>query len=74
MSKGMEQTEKIMAFKIIQVQIFSEYEIEKLESEINKCLINKKIIKDNLIDIKFCRTSDYKTAMIIYEIDYEEKK
>lgn len=71
-AKDGHKMEKQMNAKIIQVQLIAEMQSDKLENRVNKFLIDKKIKRDDLIDIKFT-TSDYKRALIIYEVNYEDK-
>lgn len=66
--------EKMPSKNIIQVQVVSEDESFKMESKINKFLIERKITRDNLIDIKFARSEGYRTSLIIYEVELEEAK
>lgn len=61
-----------MTAKIIQVEAFVEDGTKDLESSINKFLVSRKIQAADLIDIKF-QCDGSKRALIIYEIDYEEK-
>jgi hypothetical protein len=62
-----------MTPKIIQVEILVDSDSKTLKAMINNFLIDKKIQREDLLDIKF-QTSDYKRALIIYEVNYEKKE
>lgn len=61
-----------MTAKIIQVEALVEDDTKDLESSINKFLVSRKIQRGDLIDIKF-QTQGSRRALIIYEVNYEEK-
>lgn len=58
--------------KIIQVEAFVNEDTKSLESDINKFLVQRKIQRSDLIDIKFT-SSGTKRALLIYEITYDDK-
>ena len=63
-----------MTTKIVQVEILAEEQSPKLEASVNKFLIDKRINPENIIDIKLDCSGNYRRAMIIYSIVYEETK
>lgn len=71
---SVEQTSKMKIEKMIQVEMIVEEESKNLESKINKFLYERKITRDDLVDIKFIKGSTYKNALIIYEVKFEGDK
>jgi hypothetical protein len=58
--------------KIVQVEVISnDVHPSDLEGRINKFLIQKKIQRQDILDIKFLE--DPKRILVIYETKYEEK-
>ena len=58
--------------KIIQVEAFVNEDTKSLESDINKFLVQRKIQRSDVIDIKFTSYGT-KRAFLIYEITYDDK-
>lgn len=58
--------------KLAQVEIIIENCSKELERKTNKFLIERKLDHSNIIDVKYQRKADYKSTMIIYEIEMEQ--
>jgi|GEM_PF-5552830 hypothetical protein len=71
-AKDNKKMEQESSMKIVQVEILVDTDSKVLKSLINQFLIDKKIQRENLLDIKF-HVSDYKRALLIYEVNYQEK-
>ena len=71
---GAEKKDQKMTEKLIQIEIITEEQSKDLERLVNKFLILRKLKHDDIFDIKYQRCGIHKSAMIIYQIDFEEKK
>lgn len=52
---------------MIQTKIFSDDYYQQFQDDINMFLLEKKISKESLIDVKFAESSHCWSALIIYE-------
>ena len=63
--------DKKMTSKIVQVEFLSSSSGSKqAETLVNKFLIEKKLTRQNILDIKLGRTQNFVTVMLVYEIEY----
>lgn len=58
---------------LLQVKVITECNSPDLESSVNKFLIEKKLTKDDLVSVNYCRTVEHKSISIVYEVKMEDK-